>query len=231
VENVNADTGNRLRFTEFGRALQLRIRNRADDNEVLGERKRKGLGNATRHVDSLRRLRCPEGRVKKRDPRERDSKPSTRLSDPCAPSRPIRKKWASGLRTGRGHMVRLLALAGASSRRGETRRWLHHPGREDGPLVDASVRCMQLQKLFGRAQGSRCRPALSVGRRRDLAFGSFGPPSHRKGRREKRNERLSRAKTCGVTDRKRAPQGHSKRDRDGWLWVVVLAGTRSAARS
>jgi hypothetical protein len=44
---------------------------------------------------------------------------------------------------------------------------------------------MQLQKLFGRAQGSRCRPALSVGRRRDLAFGSFGPPSHRKGRREK----------------------------------------------
>jgi hypothetical protein len=50
------------------------------------------------------------------------SKPSTRLSDPCAPSRPIRKKWASGLRAGRGHMVRLLALAGASSRRGETRR-------------------------------------------------------------------------------------------------------------
>jgi hypothetical protein len=121
-DNVNADTGNRLRLTEFGRALQLRIRNRADDNEVLGERKRKGLGNATRHVDSPRRLRCPEGRVKKRDPRERDSKPSARLSDPCDPSRPIRKKWVSGLRAGRGHMVRLLALAGASSRRGETRR-------------------------------------------------------------------------------------------------------------
>jgi len=40
----------------------------------------------------------------------------------------------SGLRTGRGHMVRLLALAGASSRRGETRGGQHHHGREDGPL-------------------------------------------------------------------------------------------------
>lgn len=58
VENVNADTGNRLRLTEFGRALQLRIRNRADDDEVLGERKRKGLRNAIPHADSLRRLRC-----------------------------------------------------------------------------------------------------------------------------------------------------------------------------
>lgn len=58
VENVTADTGNRLRLTEFGRALQLRIRNRADDDEVLGERKRKGLRNAIPHADSLRRLRC-----------------------------------------------------------------------------------------------------------------------------------------------------------------------------
>jgi hypothetical protein len=48
-------------------------------------------------------------------------------------------------------MVRLLALAGASSRRGETRGGQHHHGREGGPLVDASVRCMQLQKSFGRA--------------------------------------------------------------------------------
>jgi hypothetical protein len=71
VENVNADTGNRLRLTEFGRALQLRIRNRADDDEVLGERKRKGFGNATRHVDSLRRLRCPGRRGKNRAGRER----------------------------------------------------------------------------------------------------------------------------------------------------------------
>lgn len=51
VENVNADTGNRLRLTEFGRALQLRIRNRADDDEVLGERKRKGLRHATSHAE------------------------------------------------------------------------------------------------------------------------------------------------------------------------------------
>lgn len=57
VENVNADTGNRLRITEFGRALQLRIRNRADDQEVLGERKRKGSRHAITHADSLRRLR------------------------------------------------------------------------------------------------------------------------------------------------------------------------------
>jgi len=42
----------------FGRALQLRIRNHADDDEVLGERKRKGLRNAISHADSLRRLRC-----------------------------------------------------------------------------------------------------------------------------------------------------------------------------
>lgn len=51
VENVNADTGNRLRITEFGRALQLRIRNRADDDEVFGERKRKGSRHATSHAE------------------------------------------------------------------------------------------------------------------------------------------------------------------------------------
>lgn len=64
-------------------------------------------------------------------------------------------------------------------RRGETRSGQTRGGREDHPLVDASVRCMQLQKLFGRASGSRCRPALSVGRRRDLAFGSLTPLSNR----------------------------------------------------
>jgi hypothetical protein len=63
VKNVNADTGNRLRITEFGRALQLRIRNRADDDEVLGERKRKGSRHATSHADSLRRLRCAGNRA------------------------------------------------------------------------------------------------------------------------------------------------------------------------
>lgn len=46
----------------FGRALQLRIRNHADDDEVLGERKRKGLRNAIRHADLLRQLRCPDAR-------------------------------------------------------------------------------------------------------------------------------------------------------------------------
>lgn len=50
-DNVNADTGNRLRITEFGRALQLRIRNRADDQKVLGERKRKGSRYATSHAE------------------------------------------------------------------------------------------------------------------------------------------------------------------------------------
>jgi hypothetical protein len=80
-------------------------------------------------------------------------------------------------------------------------------------------------------RGSRCRPALSVGRRRDLAFGSLAPPSHRKGRRAKGSRMISRAKTCGVTDRKRTRKGTQKRDRDGWSWVVVLAGTRGATRS
>lgn len=51
----------------FGRALQLRIRNHADDNEVLGERKRKGLRNAISHADSLRRLRCAGTAPRKRD--------------------------------------------------------------------------------------------------------------------------------------------------------------------
>lgn len=59
-DNVNADTGNRLRLTEFGRALQLRIRNRADDDEVLGERKRKGLKNAIRHAVLLRAAALPQ---------------------------------------------------------------------------------------------------------------------------------------------------------------------------
>jgi hypothetical protein len=42
--------------------LQLRIRNHADDHEVLGERKRKGPRNAIRHADLLRQLRCPDTR-------------------------------------------------------------------------------------------------------------------------------------------------------------------------
>jgi hypothetical protein len=60
---VNADPGNRLRITEFGRALQLRIRNRSDDDEVLEGRKRKGSRHAITHADSLRRLRCAGDRA------------------------------------------------------------------------------------------------------------------------------------------------------------------------
>jgi len=48
---VKADKRQLPAVTEFGRALQLRIRNRADDNEVLGERKRKGLKHATSHAE------------------------------------------------------------------------------------------------------------------------------------------------------------------------------------
>jgi hypothetical protein len=133
-DNVNADTGNRLRFTEFGRALQLRIRNRADDDEVLGERKRKGPRNAIGTQTCFGSCAALIPATRKRRFQVRHPRPSARLSDPCAPSRPIRKKWVSGLRAGRGHVVRLLALAGASSRRGETPRWQNHRGREDGPL-------------------------------------------------------------------------------------------------
>jgi len=168
----------------FGRALQLRIRNHADDDEVLGERKRKGPRNAIGTQICFGSCVAPRGRLR---PAfwERQPRPSARLSDPCAPSRPIRKKWVSGLRTGRGHMVRLLALAGASSRRGETRGGSHHHGREDGPLSGRERALYAVAEVMQAVRGSRCRPALSVGRRRDLAFGSFAPPSHRKGRRAK----------------------------------------------
>jgi len=67
VTNVNADTGNRLRLTEFGRALQLRIRNRADDNEVLGERKRKGLRNAIGTQIRFGGCAAPEPATRKRE--------------------------------------------------------------------------------------------------------------------------------------------------------------------
>jgi hypothetical protein len=118
----------------FGRALQLRIRNHADDDEVLGERKRKGPRNAIGTQCCLGSCVALMPAIRKRRQQVRHPRPSARLSDPCAPSRPIRKKWVSGLRAGRGHMVRLLALAGASSRRGETRGGQNHHGREDGPL-------------------------------------------------------------------------------------------------
>lgn len=81
-------------------------------------------------------------------------------------------------------------------------------------------------------RGSRCRPALSVGRRRDLAFGSLAPPSHRKGRRVQGSEIGSRAKTRGVTDRKRAPQRGTQREivtaGRGW-WFLLAPTTRHGA--
>jgi hypothetical protein len=81
-------------------------------------------------------------------------------------------------------------------------------------------------------RGSRCRPALSVGRRRDLAFGPLAPPSHRKGRRAKGSRMISRAKTCGVTDRKRASQGHTQSEivtaGRGW-WFLLAPAARHGA--
>jgi len=73
----------------------------------------------------------------------------------------------------------------------------------------ACVVCSCRSRLVVR--GSRCRPALSVGRRRDLAFGSLTPPSHRKGRRAKGSEVGSRAKTYEVTDRRRTRKGTKAR--------------------
>lgn len=80
-------------------------------------------------------------------------------------------------------------------------------------------------------RGSRCRPALSVGRRRDLAFGPLAPPSHRKGRRAKGSRMISRAKTCGVTDRKRTRKGTQSEivtAGRGW-WFLLAPAARNGA--
>lgn len=142
---------------------------------------------------------------------ERNPRPSARLSDPCAPSRPIRKKWVSGLRAGRGHMVRLLALAGASSRRGETQGGYTIMGAKMArSWTRACVVCSCRSRLAVR--GSRCRPALSVGRRRDLAFGSLAPPSHRKGRREKGSRMVSEGENVrGYGSQARLKRAHKAR--------------------
>jgi hypothetical protein len=130
-------------------------------------------------------------------------------------------------------MVRFLACAGASSQaRGNSQR--AHPRRaRRSPARGPSVRCMQLQKSFGRASGSRCRPALSVGRRRDLAFGSLAPPSHRSKKvgGKKGSEKGSRAKACGVADRERASKGHSSEIATAgrrW-WFLLAPATRHEA--
>lgn len=66
-------------------------------------------------------------------------------------------------------------------------------------------------------RGSRCRPALSVGRRRDLAFGPFAPPSHREGRRAKRQQR-------GIRGRKRAGSRIASAPHKGTQSEIVTAG-------
>lgn len=93
----------------------------------------------------------------------------------------------------------------------------------------ACVVCSCRSRLAVR--GSRCRPALSVGRRRDLAFGSLTPPSHRKGRRAKGSEVDSRAKTCGAVDRKRTrkgTQGEITAAGHGW-WFLLAPTARHGA--
>lgn len=83
---------------------------------------------------------------------------------------------------------------------------------------------MQLQKSFDRASGSRCRPALSVGRRRDLAFGSLAPPSHREGRREKRKrEGLEGESVRGCRSRARSKRANSEIATAGRRWWFLLA--------
>lgn len=113
-------------------------------------------------------------------------------------------------------MVRLLALAGASSRRGETPRWSNTGGAKMArSWTRACVVCSCRSRLAVR--GSRCRPALSVGRRRDLAFGSLAPPSHREGRRAKRQQ-------DGLRGRKRAGSRIASAPQKGTQSEIVTAG-------
>lgn len=117
-----------------------------------------------------------------------------------------------------------------SSRRGETRGGKTIMGAKMArSRTRACVVCSCRSRLTVR--GSRCRPALSVGRRRDLAFGSLTPPSHRKGRRAKGSEVDSRAKTCGAVDRKRTrkgTQGEITAAGHGW-WFLLAPTARHGA--
>jgi hypothetical protein len=79
----------------------------------------------------------------------------------------------------------------------------------------ACVVCSCRSRLAVR--GSRCRPALSVGRRRDLAFGSLAPPSHREGRRAKRQQDDRRG-------RKRAGSRIASAPHKGTQSEIVTAG-------
>lgn len=76
----------------------------------------------------------------------------------------------------------------------------------------ACVVCSCRSRLAVR--GSRCRPALSVGRRRDLAFGSLAPPSHREGRRAKGSRMVSEGENVrGYGSQARLKRAHKARSR------------------
>lgn len=169
----------------FGRALQLRIRNHADDDEVLGERKRKGLRNAIGTQICFGSCVALIPATKKTQ--VTGASPSafgSALRPVCSFSAHSQEMGVrSSNRSGtHGSPPRISGrkLAARGNSRWPTpsraRRW-------PAQWTRACVVCSCRSHLAVR--GSRCRPALSVGRRRDLAFGSLAPPSHRKGRRAK----------------------------------------------
>lgn len=87
-----------------------------------------------------------------------------------------------------------------------------------------------LQKSFGRAwfkMSSRSLGGPTTGPSVRVAHSSVAS----KGRREKGSEKGSRAKACGVTDRERAPKGHSSEIGTagrGW-WFLLAPMTRHDA--
>jgi hypothetical protein len=128
-------------------------------------------------------------------------------------------------------MVRLLALAGASSRRGETQGGYTIVGAKIArSWTRACVVCSCRSRLAVR--GSRCRPALSVGRRRDLAFELLAPPSHREGRRAKGSRMISEGENVrgyGSQARlKRAHKGEIVTAGCGW-WFLLAPAARHGA--
>lgn len=130
-------------------------------------------------------------------------------------------------------MVRFSACAGASSqaRRNSLAGTPAAGAKMARSWTRSCVVCSCRSRLAVR--GSRCRPALSVGRRRDLAFGSLTPPSHRiqKVGGKKGSEKGSRAKTYGVTDRKRAPKGQTSEIATagcGWWFLLAPAARHDA---
>jgi hypothetical protein len=121
-------------------------------------------------------------------------------------------------------MVRFSACAGASSQaRGNS--WRANPQRARRWHARGRVRALYAVCRSRLAvRGSRCRPALSVGRRRDLAFGSLTPPSHRKGRREKRKwEGLEGESVRGHGSQARSKEQTSEIVTAGCGWWFLLA--------